>query len=94
MWSPWASEPDGPVDPVWMGIVWRLLMKRSVPGSLAGEDGKGEGKVDLTPENFAALSGLEEMSEKRLRIAQNRFLLHRSYSEECAKELYCGAGRL
>lgn len=91
MWSPWASGPDGPVDPIWMGIVWRLLTKSYAPGlacsmSLKGEK-EGEEKI-LTPENFAKLSGREEMTENRLRTGQNRFLMHRSYSEECAGQLY------
>ncbi|KUJ11911.1 uncharacterized protein LY89DRAFT_543119, partial [Mollisia scopiformis] len=78
MWSPWATAPDGPVDPVWMAIVWKLLVKRDVPGSLAVVGRKGEGV--LTAENFAELSGMEEMTENRLRTGQNRFLMHRSYS--------------
>jgi hypothetical protein len=39
-----------------------------------------ERRAQLTPQNFAELSGREEMSENRLRTGQNRFLLHRSYS--------------
>ncbi|KAH7356482.1 hypothetical protein BKA65DRAFT_375396, partial [Rhexocercosporidium sp. MPI-PUGE-AT-0058] len=73
MWSPWASEPEGAVQDVWLGVVWRLQMKSAeVEGGREGER--------LTPENYARFSGREEMSEKRLRVAQNRYLLHRSYS--------------
>jgi hypothetical protein len=32
VWSLWALEPTGPVDDVWMGIVWKLLMKADPPG--------------------------------------------------------------
>jgi hypothetical protein len=42
-----------------------------------------EGHVRLTAQNFAELSERDEMSENRLRTGQNRFLLHRSYSEKC-----------
>lgn len=82
MWSPWASEPSGPVDDVWMGIVWKLIMKTDPPGFSLFQD-KGEELVRLTPQNFAGLSRREEMTESRLRTGQNRFLLHRSYSEKC-----------
>ncbi|KAN0108488.1 hypothetical protein V8E51_008230 [Hyaloscypha variabilis] len=86
MWSPWASEPDLPVSNAFMGIVWKLLMKSDPPGfSLTIEEG-GEAmmvdRVRLTPQNFAELSGKEEMTESRLKTAQNRFLLHRNYSEK------------
>lgn len=87
MWSPWASEPDGPVDEVWMGIVWKLLMKSDPPSHALSKEEvtkeSGENRSRLTPQNFAELSGREEMSENRLRTGQNRFLLHRSYSKEC-----------
>jgi hypothetical protein len=88
LWSPWATGPDGPVDEIWMGIVWRLSMKTDPPGfpfskeAECGEESK-EGQVRLTPQNFAELSGSEEISENRLRTGQNRFLLHRSYSGKC-----------
>jgi F-box-like len=79
MWSPWASEPDEPVDDIWLGIVWKLLMRSDPPGLQETT----EAWVRLTPQNFAELSRREEMSEKVLRTGQNRFLLHRSYSEKC-----------
>jgi hypothetical protein len=78
MWSPWASEPTEPVDDIWMGIVWKLLMKADPPGFSLFKEVRGEA-LELTPRNFAELSGREEMSEHRLRTGQNRFLLHRSY---------------
>jgi hypothetical protein len=31
-WSPWATGPDGPVDEVWMLLVWKMLMKSETPG--------------------------------------------------------------
>jgi hypothetical protein len=68
------------------GIVWRMLMKSDPLGfSVFNEEGGKElkkGQVRLTAQNFAELSGREEMSENRLRTGQNRFLLHRSYSEK------------
>lgn len=86
MWSPWATGPDGPVEEVWMRIVWKLLMKTDPPGLHLSRGEAAEERdslVRLTPRNFAELSGREEMSENRLRTGQNRFLLHRSYSEKC-----------
>jgi hypothetical protein len=111
MWSPWATGPDGPVDPVFLSVVWKLLQKCEPPGLLSpsrtivGEEDdqvKEGGKLDvdhksntsgfaeekrevvkLSAKNFAELSGREQMSENRLRTGQNRFLLHRSYSEDC-----------
>ena len=86
MWSPWATGPDGHLDEVWIGIVWKLLMKTDPPriplderkemvarGSLL--------KVQLTGSNFAELSGRQEMTENRLKTGQNRYLLHRSYTQ-------------
>jgi F-box-like len=86
MWSPWATGPDGPVEEIWMGIVWKLLMKTEPPGTRLSKGkivSEGTDLVRLTPQNFAELSGREEMSENRLRTSQNRFLLHRSYSDKC-----------
>jgi len=48
--------------------------------------------VKLTAKNFAELSGREEISENRLRTGQNRFLLHRSHSEDCVNAEQLGAG--
>ena len=31
MWSPWASEPDRDVDPVFTALVWKLLVDVAVP---------------------------------------------------------------
>lgn len=77
-------------------------MKSHPPGSLVvsvnkgGRAGELEGGVErvgdeeivLRAENFARLSGREEMTENRLRTGQNRLLMHRSYSEECAGQSY------
>lgn len=95
MWSPWASEPEGPVKDGWLGVVWRLQVGTGlvsgmgmIEGTLGGEGGgEGEGRGEkLTPENYARLSGREEMSERRLRVAQNRYLMHRSYSDGRLRE--------
>jgi len=89
MWSPWASIPDGPVHDVFLGIVWRVLMKCDPPGlggvsvsdlkRIGEEGGTGVG-TGLTGANFKELSGREEMTENRLRTGQNRFLLFRADS--------------
>jgi hypothetical protein len=84
MWSPWALGPDGPAEDVWMGIVWRMLMRTEPPGSspVRGERGeREEAAMVLTCDNFAELSGREEMSENRLRTSQNLYLLYRAYTE-------------
>jgi hypothetical protein len=52
MWSPCASEPDGPVNEIWMGIVWKLLMKSDPPGYSHSKKEGPEGER-LTPQNFA-----------------------------------------
>lgn len=81
MWSPWATGPDGPVERTWMEICWKVLVGRAVP----------EGReVGLTEKNFAALSGLPDMSENRLRTAQNRYLTWKSYTEK--REVVVGGG--
>lgn len=75
IWSPWATGPEGPVDEIWMRIVWKVLMGTSFA------DGVEKG-VELTEDNFARLSGREEMSKNRLRMGQNRYLLYRAYTED------------
>ena len=61
-------------------------MKTDHPGSsLTSEEAVEamEGDlVQLTPQNFAKLSGKVELTENRLKTAQNRFLLHRNYSRK------------
>jgi len=42
MWSPWATRPDGPVDDVFLGTVWRLLIKSEVRELLIGGEVKTE----------------------------------------------------
>ncbi|EPE27810.1 F-box [Glarea lozoyensis ATCC 20868] len=74
MWSPWATAPDEPCDNIFLGIVWKVLVGTNVPGS-------NREVVALTAWNFAALSGREDMDEKRLRTGQNRFWMHRSYAK-------------
>lgn len=72
-----------------MEIVWKSLMKCDPPGLRGGEgeeerdseERNGKWKERLTASNFAKLSGMEEMTENRLRTGQNRFLMYRSYSE-------------
>jgi len=75
MWSPWTAGPDGPVVDVWMGIVWRMLMKSNPPRLLVSNEEGGKelekGQVRLTARDFAELRGRKEMSENRLRTGQN-----------------------
>lgn len=55
---------------------------REKQGGLVEREGGEEGEVvRLTAENYAKSSGKEEMTENRLRTAQNRYLMHRSYSD-------------
>ncbi|PVH80660.1 hypothetical protein DL98DRAFT_369617, partial [Cadophora sp. DSE1049] len=89
MWSPWASEPDEEVRGLWLGILWRVEMKGPFMVDWEGGEGGEEGvlvegvdgeRVWLTASNYARLSGREEMYERRLRVAQNRYLMHKDYS--------------
>ncbi|KAG0645028.1 hypothetical protein D0Z07_9292 [Hyphodiscus hymeniophilus] len=93
MWSPWASHPDEPVDVAWMNLVWKVLMHSDPPNSSiaasgvadqegASPDSRENGGAQLNSANFAELSGREEMTESKLRISQNRFLLHRKYASK------------
>ncbi|KAL2073792.1 hypothetical protein VTL71DRAFT_11118 [Oculimacula yallundae] len=96
MWSPCASEPDGDVEGMWLGIIWRLQMKTGTRteskllvvrtgeemGGAEGVTGAGE---LLTAENYARLSGKEDMLENRLKVAQNSYLMHRSYCDGTLK---------
>jgi hypothetical protein len=83
MWSPFALEPQGPVESVWMEIVWKFLTKSEPPRTAIlaekreGEEGEN---IALTSGNFAQLSGREDITENRLRTSQNRYLLHRKYA--------------
>lgn len=74
IWSPWATIPYVRVDAVWLHIVWKLFR-----GSDFHDGGRGE---ELTAENFARLSGVVDMSEARLRTAQSRYLLFKSYTKK------------
>ena len=47
-------------------------------------EGSGHKSIKLTSANFAQLSRREEMTENRLRTAQNRYLLHRAYASKAA----------
>jgi len=38
-----------------------------------------DGKVCLTGDNFAELSGRKDITSQSLRVAQNRYLLQRAY---------------
>lgn len=67
-----------------MSLVWKVLMKSEAPGLSVSEKANGEMGSEgerLTASNFAEMSGRKEMSENRLRTGQNRFLMHRSYTE-------------
>ena len=61
MWSPWATGPDEPVEQVWIGIVWRLLVGRDV-GAGIEIIGKGEGKGGGEASGLA--SRLEDLGKK------------------------------
>ena len=108
MWSPWASEPDEPIDEVFLGLVWQLLVRKRVPSRsgcsggeadpLAKEQEGSEAAVTLaavagplTPANFARLSGRMDMTERRLKTGQNRFLLYRNCVREAKKQRPWGA---
>ncbi|TAQ87380.1 hypothetical protein B7494_g4297 [Chlorociboria aeruginascens] len=77
MWSPWATGPDGPIEDIWLKIVWKFHVGQEFPAGRVEED---EDEDVLTGHNFAALSGKGDMTYNRLRTAQNRFLMHRSYT--------------
>jgi hypothetical protein len=64
-----------------MRVVWRVLMGKSFDVGV-------EGGAELTGDNFARLSGREEMSKNRLRTGQNRYLLHRAYTEDRSDATY------
>lgn len=51
----------------------------------SGGKGEGEGGEKLTAWNYARLSGREDVTERVLRVAQNRYLMHRSYSDGLPK---------
>jgi hypothetical protein len=96
MWSPWATGPDGPVEEIFLKIIWKLLMKTNPPGfeELEMNDpGEGKRSVRLTATNFVELSEREEMTENQLRTGQNRYLLHRSYTENHDSEFRWEAAR-
>jgi hypothetical protein len=86
-----------------MMLVWKVLMKNEAPGLSILEkrtwevndvnEQSGTENRRLTGSNFAELSGREEMTENRLKTGQNRFLLHRSYTEGRQDE-GCWAGGL
>ncbi|KAK0116617.1 hypothetical protein ONS96_012473 [Cadophora gregata f. sp. sojae] len=100
MWSPWASEPDGEVQGTWLGLLWRVETRGGFVlnenwGKKDGEEGEGEGvwvdggngeKVWGTARSYARLSGREDVNEKKLRAAQNRYLMHRNYSDGVGKK--------
>lgn len=92
MWSPWATGPDGPVDDVWLGIVWRVLIKSDPPGLYDVRGRSDIGGAVLTGDNFAELSGMKEISQNHLRTGQNRYLLHRAYTEGRDDSMYMTGG--
>ncbi|KAF5877063.1 uncharacterized protein Bfra_001424 [Botrytis fragariae] len=83
IWSPWATIPDVLVDEMWLQIVWKLFK-----GFAFHAGGRGE---ELTAGNFARLSGVVDMSEARLRTAQSRYLLFKSYTKK-VKMIFWGIG--
>ncbi|KAF7929683.1 hypothetical protein EAE99_004587 [Botrytis elliptica] len=74
IWSPWATIPDVRVDAIWLQIVWKLFKGSNFHAGVRGEE--------LTAENFARLSGVVEMSEAKLRTAQGRYILFKSYTKK------------
>ena len=99
MWSPWASEKNESVKGVWLGLLWRDEMKGGFvlqggeewrEGTDGEEgywvDGGSGARVWLMAGNYARLSGREDMDEKRLRVAQNRYLMHKDYSDGVEKK--------
>lgn len=69
MWSPWATGPDGPVDQVWIEIVWKLLMKGDPPGlattaATAVEELGGTEEVEDSQETALADSSNSQALEK------------------------------
>ncbi|KAI9054214.1 hypothetical protein LZ554_001384 [Drepanopeziza brunnea f. sp. 'monogermtubi'] len=66
---------------VGVGVAAAVAVEERDDGrSIGCGHGRGHGEP-LTPANYARLSGNEELSEARLRIAQNRYLMHRSFRE-------------
>jgi len=47
-----------------------------------------DGRMILTGDNFAKLSGRKDITSKTLRTAQNRYLLHRAYRNGKSDEMY------
>ena len=69
MWSPWATSPNGPVDQVWMEIVWKLLTKSDPPGlvttaATAVEELDGTKEVGGSQETVLADSSSSQALEK------------------------------
>ncbi|KAG9247375.1 hypothetical protein BJ878DRAFT_415023, partial [Calycina marina] len=71
MWSPWATGLDGPVEDTRLHIMWKVLKKHDIPVK--------DAQVILTVDNFAEMSEMEDITSRRFRTAQNRYLLHRAY---------------
>lgn len=63
MWSPWATGPDGPVDQVWMEIVWKLLLKCDPPGLAADATTVAE-EASEAPELYSDLEARGERPSK------------------------------
>lgn len=69
MWSPWATAQGGPVDDVWMRIIWKVLMKRDPPGLLVSS----AARVAEAGASIAVGDGQEETSLEipHLEVSEN-----------------------
>lgn len=86
MWSPFASEPDDELEDIWLSIVFKMLCGKDAPGlsltRVVEIKAHTQDEVQLTGDNFAVVSGRDDLTAKKLRTAQNRYLLYRDYVEE------------
>jgi hypothetical protein len=77
----WATGPDGPVDPVFLSVVWKLLQKCEPPGLLcpsrtvAGEaeddQVKEGGKLDV--DHKSNTSGFAEEKREAVKLSAKNF---------------------
>lgn len=71
---------------MWRLSAQTLLLYKEEKGKDEVEAQIMVGEIKLTAHNFAALSGRGELSERVLRMGQNRFLLYRNYIRIAKKE--------
>jgi hypothetical protein len=68
IWSPWAVGTIPECNDIFLRIAFRRLCRRPMP------DG-------LKPEDFGAECGFEDINAGILKTAQNRYVMHKSYTE-------------